>query len=123
MGILSTVLTVLFVVVSVILILLILVQSNRSSGMGFLGSASQTAFGSSSGDILTKMTAGLATAFMVMALLMAMIMSKKTDTSELQKEISGTSVPAEASPVIPGGSEAPTGTESTPQTAPGTQTP
>lgn len=90
MSVLATLITILFTIVSVILILLILLQSNRSSGMGFMGAASQTAFGSGSADILTKITGGLVVAFMVMALMLAIIMSRNTDTEALQEEISGT---------------------------------
>lgn len=64
MGIISTVLTVLFFILCLLLIIIILLQSDKSAGMGILGGSSQTTFGSSTADVITKITAVMAGLFM-----------------------------------------------------------
>ena len=77
---LRPILTVILVICAVILILLILLQSSRSAGMGlFGGGASQTAFGSSSADVLTKITGGLVTAFLLITLGLAFLKIDRID--------------------------------------------
>ena len=77
---LRPILTVILIVCAVILILLILLQSSRSAGMGlFGGGASQTAFGSSSADVLTKITGGLVTAFLLITLALAFLKIDRID--------------------------------------------
>ncbi|MES0490618.1 MAG: preprotein translocase subunit SecG [Leptospirales bacterium] len=78
MEILSTLLTITFVVISAILMLVILMQSSRSSGMGLFGGSSQSAFGASSGDILTKVTGYLTAIFLILALSLAFLKSKES---------------------------------------------
>jgi len=78
MEILSTLLTITFVVVAAILMLVILMQSSRSSGMGLFGGSSQSAFGASSGDILTKITGYLTAIFLILALGLAYLKSKES---------------------------------------------
>ncbi|MBN2434149.1 MAG: preprotein translocase subunit SecG [Spirochaetes bacterium] len=68
MGILTTILTVVFVIVCVLAILLILLQSDKSSGMGIIGGSSQSTFGSSTADVVTKITGFLVALFLVIAL-------------------------------------------------------
>lgn len=78
---LRPILTVILVICAVILILLILLQSSRSAGMGLFGGggASQTAFGSSSADVLTKITGGLVTAFLLITLGLAFLKIDRID--------------------------------------------
>lgn len=90
MAILSTILTVIFVIVSVFLILIILLQSNRSAGMGLFGGGSQSAFGSSSGDVLTKTTSVLAALFMLIALGLAFVKSHQYSIDHLQDGVKTT---------------------------------
>lgn len=59
MGLLISVLTVLFVIVCLFLIIVILLQSDKSAGMGILGGAGQSTFGSSTADIITKVTTAM----------------------------------------------------------------
>lgn len=88
MQILGTILTIIFVVVAFILILVIMIQSNRSAGMGlFGGGGSQTAFGSSSADVLTKFTGVMTAIFLVLALTLAFIKSKGSDAKSIQDEL------------------------------------
>jgi len=74
MGIISTVLLVFFIVVAILLVLLVLVQTEEGDGLGgiFAGSSS-SAFGSRSGNILTKTTTVLGAAFLIMSLGLAML--------------------------------------------------
>lgn len=74
MGVLVTILTVLLVILSVILVLLILLQSDKSSGMGILGGGgSGSAFGSSTADVMTKITGFLVAIFLLTALGLSII--------------------------------------------------
>ncbi|HNR89912.1 MAG TPA: preprotein translocase subunit SecG [Spirochaetota bacterium] len=65
MSILISVLTVVFVILSGLLIVIILLQSDKSSGMGILGGSSQSTFGSSTADIITKITTAMVALFMI----------------------------------------------------------
>ncbi len=64
MGILSGVLTVAFFILCLLLIVIILLQSDKSAGMGILGGSSQTTFGSSTADVITKITTVFVVLFM-----------------------------------------------------------
>jgi len=78
MGILITVVTVLFVILSVLLVILILLQSDKSAGMGLLGGSSQSTFGSSTADVITKITAVMVGLFMIGSLGLSILESKRT---------------------------------------------
>ncbi|MDD3902261.1 MAG: preprotein translocase subunit SecG [Sphaerochaeta sp.] len=74
MGVLSIILLVLFVIVSLLLIFLVAVQDEQSEGLGgIFGGGSNTAFGSHASSVVTKATATLAVAFMVLALVVAFV--------------------------------------------------
>ncbi|MBQ6905176.1 MAG: preprotein translocase subunit SecG, partial [Spirochaetia bacterium] len=69
MGILSIILLVLFVIASLLLILLVLVQDEQGEGLGgIFGGASNTPFGSRSGNVLTRFTSILAAFFLILSL-------------------------------------------------------
>src|SRR5712671_1693909 len=81
-----TFLTILHVVVCLFLILVVLLQAGKGGGMGiaFGGGGSQTVFGSSgAGNFLTRLTAGCATTFFVLSLVLA-AMSSRQDNARLQ---------------------------------------
>lgn len=65
MSILISIITVVFVILSGLLIVIILLQSDKSSGMGILGGSSQSTFGSSTADIITKITTVMVALFML----------------------------------------------------------
>lgn len=77
MGLLISVLTVMFVIICVLLILVILLQSDKSAGMGILGGAGQSTFGSSTADVITKATTAMVVFFMVGSLGLAILESKR----------------------------------------------
>ncbi len=88
MAMLQQILIVIFIVNCFFLVLLILLQSNRSGGMSlFGGGGGQSAFGSGSGDILTKATGVMATIFLVLGLTIAYLGSNKNSKIQsLEKE-------------------------------------
>lgn len=77
MGILTSVLTVIFAILCILLILIILLQADKSGGMGILGGAGQSTFGSSTADIITKITTVMVTFFMLGSLGLSILESQK----------------------------------------------
>jgi preprotein translocase subunit SecG len=88
MGVLTSVLTVFFIILCVLLIIIILLQSNKSAGMGILGGASQSAFGSSTANVITKMTSIMVAIFMLGSLGLAALESYRSSSIE-KKILSG----------------------------------
>ncbi len=80
MGFLTGTLILLFILNCLFLILLVLLQTGKNSSLGLMGGASQSVFGSSTVDILTKITRGSAAAFLILALIISFIFAKKVDT-------------------------------------------
>ena len=74
MGILGIVLLVFFVIIAILLVLLVLVQNEDGDGLGgIFGGGSSTAFGSRSGNVLTRTTTILGTMFLVISLGLAIM--------------------------------------------------
>jgi preprotein translocase subunit SecG len=74
MGILSIFLLVLFVINAVLLVLLVLIQNDEGGGLGgMFGGGSNTAFGSRSGNVLTRATTVLGALFLVISLGLALL--------------------------------------------------
>lgn len=72
MGTIIAVLSVIFVILCVILILLILLQTDKNAGIGgLLNVSSQSTFGSSTADVVTKITTVMVALFFVLALALA----------------------------------------------------
>ncbi|HYW85305.1 MAG TPA: preprotein translocase subunit SecG, partial [Spirochaetia bacterium] len=66
MALISVVLLVILVISAVLLVLVVLVQDEQGEGIGgIFGGGSNTAFGSRSGNVLTRFTAVLAAVFLV----------------------------------------------------------
>jgi len=78
MGVLTSVLTVIFTILCILLIIVILLQADKSGGMGILGGAGQSTFGSSTADIITKITTVMVALFMLGSLGLSILESKKT---------------------------------------------
>jgi len=75
MGILNVVLLVFFVIVAVLLILLVLIQNDEGGGGfgGMFGGGANTAFGSRSGNVLTRATTVLGSLFLIISLSLAFL--------------------------------------------------
>lgn len=82
MGVLLTITTVLFIILCVLLVILIMLQSDKSAGLGLLGGSSQSAFGSSTADVITKITGGMIALFLLLAMAMAYLESAGTMSLE-----------------------------------------
>lgn len=68
------ILLVLFVIVSLALIFIVAVQSENSTGLGgIFGGNSESAFGGNSNKVINKITAYLVAAFVVLAILIAIV--------------------------------------------------
>ena len=88
---LQSILTVIFVINCIFLILIILLQSSRSSGMNLFGGGSQTPFGASSADVLTKITGVMTSLFLVLGLVIAYLETRgSSQIEELQQEFNQT---------------------------------
>ncbi|HMV43845.1 MAG TPA: preprotein translocase subunit SecG [Leptospiraceae bacterium] len=116
MGFLIGTVLVFFVISCVFLILLVLVQAGKGGGLGgMVGGASQTAFGSSSADVLTKATRFIAISFIVVSLLLSFLFAKKEEaiieqlpTSEIVPAKEDAKQPADGTNQAPASQTAPT---------------
>jgi preprotein translocase subunit SecG len=74
MGILSVVLLVFFVITAVLLILLVLIQNEEGDSLGgIFAGGSGSAFGSRSGNVLTRATSVLGALFLIISLGLALL--------------------------------------------------
>ena len=74
MGILGIILLVVFIIIAVLLILLVLVQNEEGDSLGgIFAGGSGSAFGSRSGNVLTRTTTVLGALFLVISLGLALI--------------------------------------------------
>ena len=85
MNVILSVATVIFVILCVLLVILILLQSDKSAGMGILGGSSQSTFGSSTADVITKISAVMVGIFMLGSLGLAILESNKA--TDLDKKL------------------------------------
>jgi len=84
MGVIEILLLVILGISAVMLILLVLVQDEQGEGFaGFFGGASTTAFGSRTGNVLTRFTAVLAAVFLVCCVGLAWQMSRSSDAGDV----------------------------------------
>ncbi len=86
MGILNTLLLVVFALCAVLLIVLVMMQDDQGEGLGgIFGGGSSTPFGSSSGNVLTKITGILGVVFIVCSLGLAYV-TKSGDSDDVLGE-------------------------------------
>ena len=79
MGIISILLLAVFVLIAVLLILLVLVQNEDGDSLGgIFAGGSSSAFGSRSGNVLTKTTSILGALFLVISLSLALLNRSST---------------------------------------------
>ncbi|MDR1971677.1 MAG: preprotein translocase subunit SecG [Treponema sp.] len=105
MNVLSIALMVLFVIIAVLLILLVLIQNEEGDSLGgIFAGGSGSAFGSRSGNVLTRTTTILGTLFLVLSLGLALL-NRSPGTSgveaealRLNTETSGSWLDAELNP-------------------------
>ncbi len=91
MGVIISIGTVFFIILCALLVIVILLQSDKSAGMGILGGSSQSAFGSSTADVITKITTVMVAIFLIGSLGLSVLESRRVSslTRELKK-IGGT---------------------------------
>jgi len=81
LGVLGVALLVFFVIVAILLVLLVLVQNDEGGGLGgMFGGGSASAFGSRSGNVLTKTTTILGSMFLIISLGLALMNRTPTGT-------------------------------------------
>ncbi|MDR1278493.1 MAG: preprotein translocase subunit SecG [Treponema sp.] len=97
MNVLSIVLLVFFVIIAVLLILLVLIQNEEGDSLGgIFAGGSGSAFGSRSGNVLTKTTTVLGALFLIISLSLALLnrtpggSGVESAGRELSGEIEGT---------------------------------
>jgi len=74
MSVISVILLILFIIASLLLIFMVAIQTESGTGLGgIFGGGSDSTFGAQSGKVLNKITAILGTAFLLFAILMAVI--------------------------------------------------
>jgi len=86
MGVIGTVLIVLFVIVAVILAALVLMQDEQGDSIGgIFGGSSTSAFGASSSTVLGKITRFFGASFMILSVLVAFFLKTPSSDSVLSE--------------------------------------
>ena len=121
MGVFKVILIVIEVITSILLIGVILLQKSKDEGLGlaFGAGVGETLFGSRAGNVLTKITIGLAVVFLVNTLLIGMVLRRGVSSGSVTDGL-----PAEAvrsQPALPEGTDPIR--ESTPDIPAGTDVP
>ncbi|PJZ70209.1 preprotein translocase subunit SecG [Leptospira perolatii] len=105
MGFITGTILVLFIFVSLFLILLVLIQTGKGGMGGVLGGgASQSVFGSSTADVLTKATRVTAVLFLALSLILSFLFAKNSGYNT-------TPLPITPEVSAPTGAENPGGTD------------
>jgi preprotein translocase subunit SecG len=87
MGILTVVLLVFFVIVAILLVLLVLLQNEEGDSLGgIFAGGSNTAFGSRSGNFLTRSTTVLGALFLIISLGLALL-SRTPGGTGIEEEV------------------------------------
>ncbi len=88
MGVLNVILMVLFIIVSILLVFIVAIQDEQSDGLGgVFGSAAQSSFGSYTSRVVTRVTAILGAAFMILALCIALANKAPSDSNLLDSVV------------------------------------
>ncbi|MDR3301747.1 MAG: preprotein translocase subunit SecG [Spirochaetaceae bacterium] len=86
MSVLSVFLLVIFIIVAVLLILLVLIQNEDGDSLGgVFGGGSSTAFGSRSGNVLTKASTILGALFFILSLSLALLNRTPSDDKGIEE--------------------------------------
>lgn len=81
-------LTVLFFIIAMLLVAVVLLQSGGSGGIGFIGGGgSQSAFGTKTGNVMTKLTTTLAALFLIVSFILGYLNARqeRVDIRELEE--------------------------------------
>jgi preprotein translocase subunit SecG len=80
-------LTILFFIVAVLLMAVVLLQPGGSGGIGFIGGGSESAFGTKTGNVMTKITTTLAALFLVVSFVLGYLNSRegRVETEEIRE--------------------------------------
>ncbi|MDA3850771.1 MAG: preprotein translocase subunit SecG [Spirochaetaceae bacterium] len=80
MGVIATILIVLFVIVSLLLVILVLIQDEQGDSIGgIFGGSSTSTFGASSSSVLGKITRVFGASFIVLSLLVAFFLKSPSN--------------------------------------------
>lgn len=101
-----TVLIGIHIIVSIAMIVIILLQMGKGAqaGASFGAGSSQTMFGSTGGNVMTKVTAGVAVVFMLTSLSLAYLYGSPASKSVMPGSVN---VPAQSAPALPSGGTSP----------------
>ncbi len=70
-------LTIIFFIVAILLMIVVLIQPGSSGGMGLFGQSSQSAFGTKTGNVLTRFTTILAALFLLVSFVLGYLNSRQ----------------------------------------------
>ena len=116
MAVLSIILLVLFVLVAVLLIFLVSIQSEDNAGLGgVFGGSSDSAFGGQTNKVITRITAYVVAAFIVLAIAVAFV-NKSPDSSIFGSSLRETAAANAGSAPAADVSTAPAASETAPAT-------
>lgn len=71
-------LTTVFFIIAVLLIVVVLIQPGSGGGLGLFGGGSQSAFGTKTGNVLTKFTTLLAALFLMVSFVLGYLNSRQS---------------------------------------------
>jgi len=80
-------LTALFFFIALLLMIIILLQPGGGGGLGFIGGGSQSAFGTKTGNVMTKITTTLAALFLLVSFVLGYLNARqgRVETKEIMK--------------------------------------
>jgi preprotein translocase subunit SecG len=117
-----TAVTILIILASILLVLAVLVQNSKGGGLASGFSSSNQVMGvRKTTDFLEKFTWGMATTLIVLCILGAFALPKKSSTegtSVIQEQIDNATVPNQQAPQIPGGQQQQPAQQQAPPPAP-----
>ncbi|MFM2301526.1 MAG: hypothetical protein RLZZ84_1262 [Pseudomonadota bacterium] len=99
-------LTVVQAIVAALLVAVILMQKSEGGGLGVGGSPTGLMSARGAADLLTRATAILATAFVVLSIVLAALAVRATNGRSIDDSLNRTSAPADSG-VVPGAAPAP----------------
>ena len=105
-GVWQYVFGILMFVTSVFLILLVLVQRGRGGGLAgaFGGMGGQSAFGTKAGDLFTRITMGVAAAWILLCICAILVLNQDTSVFPSGESAFGAATQSESSPADEGSS-------------------